>query len=128
MIPPKKIGIAIVKSRGRYLVGIRGPDVPLAGYAEFPGGKCQPDESPLDCAVRECLEETGLTVIPEKLLQRIEFEYPHGKVDLHFVLCQPAGTAEIRDQHGGFFWRTYDQLTKMIFPEANAGVIELLRD
>ena len=50
----KRIGIAVVEHAGRYLVGIRGPDVPLAGYAEFPGGKCLPNESPEDCAVREC--------------------------------------------------------------------------
>ena len=51
---PKRIGIAVVEHEGRYLVGTRGPDGPLAGYAEFPGGKCLPDELPEMCAIREC--------------------------------------------------------------------------
>ena len=32
-----------------------------AGYWEFPGGKCEPGESPAAATARECLEETGLT-------------------------------------------------------------------
>ena len=128
MTGPKRIGIAIVENGGRFLVGIRGPDVPLPGYAEFPGGKCLPDETALDCAVRECQEETGLAVSPQKLLDQIEFEYPHGKVDLHFVLCHPVRLAVVREQHEGFHWASLEQLKTMKFPEANAGVIELLEN
>ena len=57
----KHIGIAVVEQAGHFLIGTRGPDVPLAGFAEFPGGKCYEEEAAEDCAVRECLEETGLT-------------------------------------------------------------------
>ena len=34
---------------------------------EFPGGKHELGESSLECAVRECDEECGLTLTPEKL-------------------------------------------------------------
>ena len=67
----KRIGIAVVEQAGHYLVGLRGPDVPLAGYAEFPGGKCLPNESPEDGAVRECREESGLLVTVDRLLLRL---------------------------------------------------------
>ena len=123
---PKQIGIAVVEHAGRYLVGVRGPDVPLAGFAEFPGGKCLTDESPFDCAVRECLEETGLVVIPERLLQHREFEYPHGVVSLHFVLCHPANQSDVHDQHQQFRWQSAKDLKNLKFPEANADVIDLL--
>ena len=127
MTAPKRIGIAIVESAGRYLVGVRGPDVPLPGYAEFPGGKCLSEESAIDCALRECYEETGLSVVAERLIHRLEFEYPHGKVDLHFVLCRPTNQFDVSEQHNGFSWKTFDELTKLKFPEANASVLELLR-
>eukprot|EP00913_Durusdinium_trenchii_P035339 g33069.t1 len=58
--PTVLIGIAVVEHAGQYLVGVRGDDGPLPGKAEFPGGKCRAGEMPRDCAVRECLEETGL--------------------------------------------------------------------
>lgn len=123
---PKRIGIAVVECDGKYLVGIRGPDVPLAGFAEFPGGKSQPDETIFECVIRECLEEAKLLVLPSRLLRRIEFEYPHGTVDLHFVVCHPANKGDVRDDHSGFHWVSADQLGSLNFPEANREVIELL--
>ncbi len=128
MTATKQIGIAIVEHDGRYLVGERGPDVPLAGFAEFPGGKFQDDESAFDCAVRECIEESGLTVAPSRLLQVREFEYPHGWVELHFVVCHPVRRADVRDLHNGFRWETVERLLQMKFPEANTDVIALLKD
>ena len=128
MTAVKRIGIAVVEHARRYLVGIRGPGIPLAGFAEFPGGKCRADESPSDCAVRECLEEAGLQVVAERLLEQSEFEYPHGRVNLHFVLCRPADPREVRVKHGGFHWVSLERLNEMEFPEANATVLKLLQD
>lgn len=128
MSAPKPIGIAVVEHQQRYLVGVRGPDVPLAGFAEFPGGKCGTNESPADCAVRECLEESGLTVTVKRLLTRIEFEYPHGRVDLHFFLCHPANPEDVAERHHAFWWATTAELRNLTFPEANAGIIRFLGD
>ncbi|MFQ5734162.1 MAG: NUDIX domain-containing protein, partial [Planctomycetaceae bacterium] len=92
-----RIGIAVVSCDARYLVGTRAADVPLAGMHEFPGGKCEPGESPCDCAVRECREETGLHVTPLEELDRPTHAYPHGTVELHFWLCVPEDPAVVRD-------------------------------
>lgn len=124
----KRIGIAVVEQADRYLVGIRRPDVPLAGFAEFPGGKCLPRESPEDCAVRECREESGLLVTVDRLLMRREHSYPHATVDLHFVLCHPAEAASGGDEHRGFRWVPRQQLASLKFPEANEPIIRLLLD
>lgn len=126
MTAPKRIGIAVVEHARKFLVGVRGPNGPLPGFAEFPGGKCHPGEAVADCAVRECLEEAGLSVIPVRLLQRLEFEYPHGRVDLNFVLCHPATETDVLDRHQEFWWATITELKTLQFPEANAGVIDLL--
>ncbi|HEY0982094.1 NUDIX domain-containing protein [Schlesneria sp.] len=126
MTTDKRIGIAVVEHHSRYLVGIRGPGSVLEGYAEFPGGKCEEDESPIECAVRECFEESGLVVIPERLLQRRQFEYPHGRVELYFVLCHPVGLVDARAQHQGFRWETLDDLRLLNFPEGNSEVLNLL--
>ena len=126
MTSSKQIGIAVVEHAGRYLVGVRGPGVPLAGFAEFPGGKFLDGESPFDCAVRECLEETGLVVVPERLLKNKEFEYPHGEVSLHFVLCHPANQTEVQDHHRQFRWQSAQELKALKFPEANNEVINFI--
>ena len=61
--PSTLIAIAVVEHEDRLLVGRRPAGVPLSGYCEFPGGKVKPNESSKEAAVRECLEETGLSVI-----------------------------------------------------------------
>ena len=122
----KRIGIAVVEHTGRYLVGIRGADVPLAGYAEFPGGKCLEGESPEDCAVRECHEESGLRVTVDHLLLRRQHSYQHATLELHFVLCQPSEAASVSDEHHGFRWVPRERLASLKFPEANEPLIEIL--
>ena len=123
--PPTPIGIAVVEHNGCYLVGIRANE-PLTDYAEFPGGKCRLDESPEDCALRECREETGLDVIPVKLLLNRPFTYPHGTVALHFWLCKPADAKNVAEEHHDFRWIPVAELAALQFPEANSPVIEML--
>lgn len=127
----KQIGIAIVERDGHYVVGTRRSGQDLAGFAEFPGGKCEHGESPEDCAVRECLEETGLHVIPVRLLERTEHNYAHAVVELHFWLCR---VESVFDETRGtmpalineFQWKSIDELRGLTFPEANAGILSLL--
>ena len=125
-IHPTPIGVAVVEQNGCYLVGIRDNDGPLSGYAEFPGGKCRPRESPEHCTLRECREETGLDVISVKLLLNRQFTYPHGTVDLHFWLCRPADAEKVAEKHHGFRWIPAAELVALQFPEANEPLIELL--
>ena len=115
-----QIGIAIVEHNRRYLVGTRSADQELAGYAEFPGGKCEPHEEPSSCAARECLEETGLAVEPLERLDQVRFTYPHTTVDLHFWICRLIG--ENDQPQNGFGWRTWDELQALDFPPANASI------
>lgn len=117
------IGIAVVEHAGRYLVGVRGDGVVLSGKAEFPGGKCEPGESPHDAAARECLEEAGLAVVPVELLAGRSHDYPHGRVHLAFWRCRPANRSDVRERHHGFRWISAVELTALDFPEANAEVI-----
>lgn len=123
---PTVIGVALVASGERVLVGTRGPEGPLAGLAEFPGGKCEPGESPAECAVRECREETGLEVEVVELLAETVWQYPHGTVHLHFFLCRPVPSAGTADRPGGFCWRPLSELPSLPFPAANRVAIDRL--
>jgi len=115
----------VVESEGRFLIGTRGPDGPLPGLAEFPGGKCEPGETPRDCALRECLEETGLRVEPVRLLEQCEFAYPHARVELHFWLCRPLVSSLVVPPplEGNFQWVPRDHLPRLTFPDANRNLV-----
>src|SRR4051794_17849160 len=88
-----RVGLALVRRRGRFLVRRRPAGTPLAGCWEFPGGKCEPGESPESAARRECLEETGLEVRIGPLRETICHTYPHGRVELWFFDAEPARIA-----------------------------------
>jgi 8-oxo-dGTP diphosphatase len=120
------VAIAVVEHAGRYLVGTRRPGEPLAGWAEFPGGKCLSDEESSAAAVRECREETGLEVIPLRRLYACRHRYDYGTLDLEFWLCRPALLEISGRVSGGFEWMPAQSLKSLHFPEANRPVIALL--
>lgn len=120
----KRIGIAVVEWQDAFLVGIRPPDAVLPGAAEFPGGKCLPDESPDLCAVRECLEETGIAVLPDGVLDCTTFTYSHGTVELSFIHCRPVEPAP--QPASGFRWIPRSELGSLNFPEGNRGILQQL--
>jgi 8-oxo-dGTP diphosphatase len=122
----ERVAIAVVEHDGRYLVGTRGPDQPLAGRAEFPGGRCLPDEEGAACAVRECHEETGLRVTTVRKLWECRHTYAHGTLDLEYWLCRPERGEDADRAAGGFRWVPSDSLSSLDFPDANRTVLKIL--
>jgi 8-oxo-dGTP diphosphatase len=123
-----RVAIAVVEHSGYYLVGTRKPGEVLAGHAEFPGGKCLPGEEAATCAIRECREETGLTVVAVRRLSACRHTYAHGSLDLEFWHCLPEQTIVDLTQpvENGFRWVPAQALKSLHFPAANEPVIRLL--
>lgn len=124
--PSVRVGIAIVRSDGKFLVGTRTEGQELEGFSEFPGGKCFEGESPESCVVRECKEETGLSIKPISELEFVKHEYDHAKVELHFWMCDLVHGAETKTPEGNFQWVSLDELSNLKFPDANASVVSKL--
>jgi 8-oxo-dGTP diphosphatase len=122
---PTVVAIAVVEHDAKFLVGERPDGAPLAGFAEFPGGKVDPGESPQAAAVRECVEESGLQVeiVRELLVKR--HQYDHGLLKIHFFLCRPVGSS-LTNPRLPFRWVDAGMLQMLNFPAANAEVTALL--
>ena len=74
----------IERPDGSFLLAQRPQGKVYAGYWEFPGGKVEPGEAPVQALARELHEELGIDV--ERAwpwLTRV-FTYPHGTVRLNF--------------------------------------------
>lgn len=111
----------------RLLICRRKADTVLAGYWEFPGGKCHPGESPAACAVRETQEETGLRVQVLGEMPVIEHDYPHARVRLHPFVCRhTGGTLELRGVAEAL-WIDPAQVDQFRFPEANTELLQQIR-
>ena len=95
----------------------------LAGYWEFPGGKCNPGETPAECACREVMEELGVTVRAVAELAVIEHRYPHALVRLHPFVCEwVAGEVQLLAVDDAK-WIDPAEAVEYRFPEANGELV-----
>ena len=124
--PRVVVAAAVIEQERRFLVTRRPKGVHLEGYWEFPGGKCEPAETLLDCLRREIREELGSAVeIGDELLVS-SHDYADRTVELHFISCRlrddprPLLGQEMR-------WVSRDDLTVLAFPPADRALITLLR-
>lgn len=123
-----RIAIAVIWRDGCVLVARRRADAThAAGLCEFPGGKCDLNESFADCAVREVEEETSLKVLLGTPYDLIEWQYPE-----RAVLIQPFDATILSGQARALeseeiCWMRPDELQAEAFPAANASLIEVIK-
>jgi len=122
---PTAIAVAVVRWGDTVLIGRRPQGAPLPGYWEFPGGKILPDESPVDAAVRECFEETGLRVRVSRTSVVVDHRYDHGTLRLHFLDAVPIEPES--PPRSPFCWIPIAELDQYQFPPANATVLDALK-
>ena len=122
---PVVVTAAIVERDGRYLVTRRPAGVHLAGFWEFPGGKCGSGESLEDCLAREIQEELGCEAAVGPEIFTTGHSYPERRVELHFFACSLSGDPtgilgqELR-------WVSKSELRSLEFPAADAELIAWL--
>jgi mutator protein MutT len=121
------VGIALVRLAGCFLIRKRPPlpGSPMPGVWEFPGGKCEPGETPEAAAVRETREESGLSVRVDRLRASFSHRYPHGLIALHYFDCSVEAPVSLNPSTG-FIWCEAAELPGLVFPEANAPILEQL--
>jgi 8-oxo-dGTP diphosphatase len=121
------VAAAVIERDGRYLITRRQPGVHLAGHWEFPGGKCEPDETLHACLRRELREELNVDVTVGDVLLTTTHDYPGRRVELHFVRCRLEG--EPAPQLGQEMrWTPREELNALEFPAADAELIRILTE
>ena len=124
---PTCVGIGLIRRGDKFLVRRRPEGTVYAGYWEFPGASASPGSLRRTPPCRECLEETGLAVVVDRLRRVIEHHYPHGHVRLHFFDCVPADPAAEPANGSGCRWVRAAELEDLRFPEANEPILEELK-
>jgi mutator protein MutT len=117
------VAIAVLWSEGRMLVRQRRSHEHLPGLWEFPGGKVEPNESPLETVRREIKEETALEAGELSLLSVFDHDYPGRTVTIHAFEGRVEGSAHAADG-ATLRWVTPDELTSLPIPRANRALVE----
>jgi 8-oxo-dGTP diphosphatase len=118
---------ALFDPTGRVLIAQRPPGKHMAGGWEFPGGKLEPGEAPLDGLKRELREELGVEVHDANPLIAYEHAYADRSVllDLWLVSRFVGQPASLDGQ--ALQWVELDQLDKVGLLEADRPMIAALR-
>ncbi len=114
---------------------IRSDGGPLHGLLEFPGGKIEPNETPIQAMIREVQEEVELTILENKheITFFKLFPYDYGTKTIHlnvFYVKYQNEMEEILNQKGKWTTLYFDQQKNSaileLIPKANIVVIEEL--
>lgn len=119
------VAAAVIRRDDSFLVTRRPAGVHLAGYWEFPGGKCEDGETIVQCLERELREELGASARVGTELLTVAHTYPDRTIELHFLECELDGDPrpllgqEMR-------WVGRSELPTLDFPPADADLIRQL--
>ena len=111
----------------RVLIAKRRPGQHLAGMWEFPGGKIEADESPVDALCRELREELGVIVRkPEPLISFVHC-YSDRTVKLCVYTVSKYDGAPVGLEGQEISWISVEGLDLKRFPQANRPIISSLK-
>jgi mutator protein MutT len=119
---------AIIRQGGLLLITQRHSHSHLGDLWEFPGGKVEAGETLREALGREIREELGVTIDVHEEFLVVEHHYPGRAVRLHFFNCsivagepQKLAVADLR-------WIKPTDLSSFAFPEADAELIQHLKN
>lgn len=111
---------------GRVLLARRPAGKHLAGLWEFPGGKCDAGEAPVDALARELREELGIVVESARPLIAIPHRYPEQDILLDvWTVSAWTGSPEPREGQA-LAWVERDALAHVAMPPADRPVVAAL--
>ena len=112
-----KVAAAMWLTQSNKLLLVRRAIEPAKGYWTIPGGFVDAWENPAETAARECAEETGLKVIPEKLLDVVSSQHPSSGAG--FVIFYRgkimSGDLQAGDDADAVDWFSINQLPEIAF-------------
>jgi A/G-specific adenine glycosylase len=123
-VPHYDVAVGIVLRRGRVFIDQRPYGGLLGGLWEFPGGKVETGEGPVEALARELREEFGMTAEVLETLAPVGHAYTHLKVTLHPYLCRLVEMDARAGEGRPYRWVLPGELSEYAMPRANRKVLE----
>ncbi len=94
------------------------------GWWEFPGGKMEAGESPVDALKREIREELDAEIEVGDLLETVEWDYPAFHLTMHCFICTLKSESLHLNEHEAAEWLTRETLHSVKWLPADEGLID----
>jgi 8-oxo-dGTP diphosphatase len=121
------VAVGVIERDERIFVCRRADDAHQGGLWEFPGGKIEQDETPVEALGRELHEEVDIEVLNSVHLIDITHEYTDKAVTLHvYRVTDFSGVARGKEGQPNE-WRAISELDYADFPAANKAIIDALQ-
>ena len=117
----------IVNKHKQVLISLRPDDKHLGGHWEFPGGKFEKNETPLQALCRELYEELNIKVNSARPLIEILHHYQEKTVYLHVWKVDAFQGVEVGSEGQEIRWVNINQLEEYEFPAADKPILNAIR-
>ena len=118
---------ALIWEEGRFLICQRPAHKARGLQWEFVGGKVEPGETKEQALIRECREELGITIAPEKTVMDVVHTYPDLTVHLTLFQASIAEGVPKKLEHNDIRWITVDEIDQYEFCPADEVILERLK-
>jgi 8-oxo-dGTP diphosphatase len=120
---PKVSVACIAYCNGKILIAHRNPVGVMGDRWEFPGGKCEPDETEQQAVVRELQEEFGITVTVRDRIAEAEFCHNGEQCVLHaYSISVPHDGIQIPytlTEHSEYAWVPLADIPSLHFVDSD---------
>ncbi len=128
MLSPRvQVAVGVIRdAQQQIFITQRRHHTELAGYWEFPGGKLERGETPLEALVRELHEEVGIRVEQARWLQTVVGTQTQQHLQLHYFLVDQWQGEPYGREGQPHRWIAQQDLRAVAFPPTNASVVAWL--
>lgn len=120
------VGAVIENENGEILCALRGPEMTLPNYWEFPGGKIEDGETKEEALKREIKEELGCTIKVYEPIEDTTYEYDKVIVRLETFMAKVISGTPVISEHAEIKWITREGLPALNWAPADIPAIEKL--
>lgn len=122
------VSAAIIIHEGKILCVQRGKSKHeyISEKFEFPGGKIEPGEKPIETVVREISEELHMEIQPVREFMTVNHNYPDFQLVMHSFICTAKRLDFVLTEHLSSAWLITEELFTLDWAAADLPIVEKL--